>query len=295
MIASRYGVAQILSVNTSKVVRWIVAATQRDTAKMSVGVEHSAGTDGVADSVAKGVVHGEVDDKITEIARYSVAEILSVNTCKVVRRVIGATHWHAAQMAVGVEHGAGTDGVADSVANGVGYNDINNKIVETSCSRITQILCVNALIVVRRIIGPAHGCQTQMSVGIYTLASTNGASEGVAEGVVDNQIYDKVLKAAIERVAQILGKNSRLIVWWVVVTAHGGAAQMAVSVDNLSGTDGAVDCVAKGVANGQIDIQHTVASTNGKQRLIVHSGTRQSVAILDKGITRTYFGCNVAI
>ena len=61
------------------------------------------------------------------------------------------------------------------------------------------------------------------------------------------------------------------------------------------GTDGAVDCVAESVANDQIDIQHTVASTNGKQRLTVHAGTCQGIAILDKGITRTYFGCNGAV
>ena len=295
MEASRDGVAQILGINTLIVVRRVIHTADGDTAQMAVGVDEIAFADIAAEGVAESVVHSEVDDKIAEITRYRVTEILGVNALQVIGRVVDSAHRHTAEMAVGVKGGTGADGVANGVANSVVYNDVDNQVVETACSRIAQILCVNALVVVRRIIGPAHGRQSQMSVGIDTFSGTYGSSKGVAKGVVYSEVDDEILETAEGGVAQILGENACGVVRWVVVAAHRNAAQMAVGVDNLSGTDGAVDCVAKGVANGQTDIQHTVASANGKQRLIVHTGTRQSVAILDKGISRTYFGCNVAI
>ena len=198
-------------------------------------------------------------------------------------------------MAVGVDDLSGAKRFADGVAGGVVHCQIYNEVAVAVGEGVDKILRINARGMVWRIIDAAYGDAAHVAVGVDNLSGAKRFADGVADGVVDNQVYNKILIAAIDRVAQILSINAGGIIRRVVVAADRHTAEMSVGINKLSGTDGAVYSVAKGVANGQIDIQHAVASTNGKQRLIVHAGTCHGVAVLDKGITRTYFGCNVAI
>ena len=151
---------------------------------MSVGVEMCSGTDNGIDSVANGVAHRQVDNQIVETA-VGGAQVLCINTLVVVRAIILATHWRTSQMSVCIKACSGTDNGMDCVADGVVDCEVYYKIMEAAVG-CTQVLCVNALIVVRTVVHTTHGRASHVSVGVVTCSSTDDGMNGVADGVVDS-------------------------------------------------------------------------------------------------------------
>ena len=58
----------------------------------------------------------------------------------------------------------------------------------TTRDGVSQILSVNALQVIWRIINAAHGCQAQMSVGVESNTGAEGFMYSVAQGVTHEKI-----------------------------------------------------------------------------------------------------------
>ena len=154
-------------------------------------------------------------------------------------------------MSVGVERGSGTDNRMHRVAQGVVHCKVYHQIMETAFGR-TQVLSVNALHSVWRIVNAAHGTAAEMSVGVERGSSADNGMDSVAQCIVHRKVYHQITITAVGR-TQILSVNTLHSVWRIVNTAHGTAAEMSVSVERGSGTDYGMYGVAQGIRYGDID------------------------------------------
>ena len=90
-------------------------------------VERRTRADCPVNSVGRGVGYREVNNEIHKTARGRVAEVLRVNACGCVGRIINATNWHIAHVGVGVDIIAGTKGAVDGVAQGIPHKKVDGK------------------------------------------------------------------------------------------------------------------------------------------------------------------------
>ena len=87
-----------------------------------------------------------------------------------------------------------------------------------------------------------------MAVGIEPGPGTNGAVDGVAEGVVYSNTDYQIIVTTVG-LTKVLGVFASEVV------------TLSVGVESCPGTDGAVDCVAEGVGNVEVDVKSVVATT----------------------------------
>ena len=176
-IAAVYSVAQILFVFARKVIGRVIASVYRHATKVSVGVERSTGTYSLADSVAQGVVHIQIDVQTGIATRNSIAVKLSVKSSIAILN------------AVGIENRACTDRAVNSVADGIVNSEVDIQTSETSRRGIAEILSVETRMAVLH------------AVGIQYCSSADSATESVANGVVDSEVYHQIAETASDGVA----------------------------------------------------------------------------------------------
>ena len=158
-------------------------------------------------------------------------------------------------MSVSVERISGADGSTYGVAQGVVHCQVNNQIEVTACGGIMEILCVNALLCVWRIVLSANRTVAQMSVGVERSSHTDDGMDGVAQGVVHRQIDNQVEETASCGVTKILSVNTLLCVRLIILSVNRTVAQMTVGVERISGAYCGTYGVAQGVVHCQIDNQ----------------------------------------
>ena len=255
----------MLRVNALHIVRRVVNAAHRTVAEMSVGVKTCSGTDDRMYSIANCVADGQVNNQIVETA-VGGTQMLRVNAMIIVRTVVHATHRGTTQMSVGVETCSGTDYGMYSITEGVVHRQIDNQIVVTAVGS-AQVLRVNALHIVGRIVAAAHGTVAEMSVGVESCSGTDDGMYGVTDGIVDSQIDNQIMETAVGG-AKMLCINALHIGGRVVAATHGRASQMSVGVETCSGTDNGMDGVAKGVVDMQIYYQIIIMHCQAIQQIL---------------------------
>ena len=262
------GSAQVLCVNALNIVRRIVAATHWTVAQMSVCIKTCTCTDNLVDGVAQGVVHRQIDNQIMVTAVWC-TKMLCVNTLHIVWRIVHSAYRTVAEMSVGVEACSSTDDGMYGVTNCIVHRQINDQIMETTIGG-AQVLRVNALHIVWRIVHSAHRTVAEMSVGVETRASTNNWMDGVTESIIHSQIDNQIMETTVGG-AKVLCVNALHIVWRIVHSAHRCVAQMSVGVETRSSTDNGMYCVADSVIYRQIDNQIVEATIGSAQVLCVNA------------------------
>ena len=136
------------------------------------------------DDIAEGISHRKVYIPAIVAVGSTVAPQMAVETLTGV------------DMAFVVVLFTGTDYRMQGVAKSVGDRKHNDKITETACGGMAEMLCVNAWQRIRRVIGAANGSIAQMSVGIEDSPRTDGEWQGVDHGVSHRKVDSKGMDTA---------------------------------------------------------------------------------------------------
>ena len=229
VVETAVGSTKILSINTLIVVRTIVLSAHRSIAHVTVGVETCTGTYHGMYGVAQGVVYSKVYNKVAETA-VGITEILCVIALIVILHPVG------------VETDTGTNGAVHGVAQGVVNGEVYHKVAITAVG-VAMVLCMITLIIVahpvgvetcsgtygavyciangvvdnkmnyevaiaasdcvKKILGVVSRQEISHTIGVETDTGTYRAVNGVAQGVVNGEVYHKVVIATV-RVAKML-------------------------------------------------------------------------------------------
>ena len=236
----------MLRVNALVIVRTIVNSIHRRASQVSVGVVTRSGTNNWMDGVANCVVDSQVDNKVVETA-VGGTQMLRVNALIIVRTVVLATHGRASQVSVGVETCSGTDNGMNGITNCVADGQVDNKIMETAVGG-TQMLRVNTLVVVRRIVHAANRTVAEVSVGIKTRTGTDDRMYSIANCVADDQVNNQIVETAVGG-AKVLCINALHIIGRIVHAANRTVAEVSVGIKTRTGTNNGMDGVTDGVVH----------------------------------------------
>ena len=195
---------------------------------------------GVEQGIADSVGHNQVEMQYA-VATFACTEILTIPAVETIGLVV-----HRPCL-------SGTNAVFDGVADGVVHAEEYHQIV-VAVVLLTQVLCINALQVVR------------LSVGVEGTSSTNSAVDSVAYSVVDMQIHNDITIAAIDSGMPV---NECLR----------SAERQALVGEGLTCAYRVVASGAEGVLNVQMQFDDAVATS-------IHADTVNQERVVDIGRRR---------
>ena len=262
VVETAVGLSQMLSVNASKIIR------------QAVSVESGSSTNGLAYSIAYGIVYSQIDDQIVETA-VGLPMVLGVNALIIISH------------SVCVVTSSCTDGAVYGVSNGVVYSQIDDQVVETAVG-LPMVLSVNALIIISHSVCIVTSSCTDSSANsvpdcvvycqvdykiiettrygvaeilcvkslveisvpicIETSSCTDGAMYGVPQGIVYHEGNNKVTETVRNAIAEILCVKTSIVIPY------------AVCVETCSCTDGSANGVSNGVVYGQINYKIVITA-----------------------------------
>ena len=221
---------------------------------MSVGVQFCTCTYYLADGVAQRIFHRKYHN-YSAVAIVYRRIMLRVDTRKDIRAV-----------ADGVS-AAGTNFWPYGVPEGVIYHQENHQVMVAPRCRVAEILCVNPLAVIRRIVVPAYRHITVMSVGVECLSRTDYRINRIPQGVVHRKKYHQIMETSRGSIPKVLCINALIIIRRIVLSVHRKVTLMTIGVEGCSRTDCIINGIAKSIKDMQNQRQRTVTTINGGKRV----------------------------